>query len=129
MNPGVEGKAYPRTKLAVDPDRVDRFAAVVGQTVAGVPPTFATIAEFSVFGQIVADPELGLDFDRVVHGNQEFVVHRPFRMGEILDVSPRIAAIRERGDTGFLTIEVELTSDGEPVATARATMVERTATP
>jgi hypothetical protein len=34
----------------------------------------------------------------------------------------------ERGGNGFLTIEVTVTgADGEPVATARSTMIERAA--
>jgi len=54
------------------------------------------------------------------------VWHRPVVVGETLEVRPRIAAIRERGGNGFLTIEVTLWGAlGEPVATARATMIER----
>jgi acyl dehydratase len=76
----------------------------------------------------VSDPELGLDFSRVVHGDQEYVWHRPVVVGETLEVRPRIAAIRERGSNGFLTIEVTLWgAGGEPVATTRATMIERAA--
>jgi MaoC dehydratase-like protein len=128
MNVGVEGKAYPSSTLTIDPDRVRAFAGVVGQTVPGVPPTFVTVAEFGVFEGIIDDPELDLDFERVVHGDQEYVWHRPLEVGETLVVAPRIVAIRERGGHGFVTIEVELLSeDGDPVATARATMIERAA--
>ena len=126
MNAEVEGKEYPSTTLTVEAERMRAFAAVVGQTAPGVPPTFATVAEFAVFGQIVSDPELDLDFTRVVHGDEEYVWHRPPAVGETLAVAARIAAIRERGGHGFLTIEMDLTSAaGEPVATARATMIER----
>jgi hypothetical protein len=126
MNADVEGRAYPSTTLTVEPARVRGFAGVVGQEQAGVPPTFLTVAEFAAFGAIIADPDLDLDFDRVVHGDQEYVWHRPLEMGETLVASPRIAAIRERGGHGFVTIEVELTSaKGEPVATTRATLIER----
>jgi acyl dehydratase len=126
VNAGVEGRAYPSTTLVVEPEHVRRFADAVGQQPPGVPPTFLTVAEFAVFGSIISDPDLGLDFGRVVHGDQEYVWHRPLEVGETLVLAPRIAAIRERGGNGFLTIEVEITSpDGEPVATTRATMIER----
>ena len=128
MNAGAEGKTYPRATVAVGADRIQDFAEVVGQTVPGVPPTFITVAEFAVFGDIINDPELDLDFARVVHGDQEYVWHRPLEVGETLVATPRIAAIRERAGHGFVTIEVTLTSqDGAPVATARATMIERAA--
>jgi acyl dehydratase len=126
VNPDVEGRAYPSTTLVVEAERVGRFASAVGQRPPGVPPTFLTCAEFAVFGTIISDPDLALDFGRVVHGDQEYVWHRPLEVGETLVVAPRIAAIRERAGNGFLTIELEITSpDGEPVATTRATMVER----
>jgi hypothetical protein len=126
MNPDVQGRVYPGTTLTVTPEHVASFARVVGQDEPGVPPTFLTVAEFAVFGSIVADPELELDFERVVHGDQEYEWHRPLRVGEALEVVSRIASIRERGANGFLTIEVDVTAaDGEHVATARATMIER----
>ena len=126
MNANAVGKRYPSTTMTVDPERVRAFAEAVGQTAPGVPPTFATVAEFAVFGQIVSDPELDLDFARVVHGDEEYVWHRPPAVGETLVVASRIAAIRERGGHGFVTIEMDLMSAaGEPVATAHATMIER----
>jgi acyl dehydratase len=126
MDASLAGRSYPTISFEVAPTHVERFAAAVGQTVPGVPPTFLTAAEFDVFGPIVGDPDLGLDFSRVVHGDQEYVWHRPLVVGETLVVAPRIAAIRERGGNGFLTIEVTLSdAEGAPVATARATMIER----
>ena len=126
MNAEVAGKEYPSITFEVDAARVARFASVVGQTIAGVPPTFLTAAEFGVFDPIVRDPELALDFTRVVHGDQEYQWHRPLVVGETLEVGSRIAAIRERGGTGFLTIEVTLSdAAGQIVATTRATMIER----
>jgi acyl dehydratase len=74
----------------------------------------------------VADPRLDLDFSKVVHGSQEYVYERPLREGERLTIRPRIASIRTRGSTGFLTIEMELIDDsGETVAFVRSSMVER----
>ena len=128
MNADVEGKVYPTSTVTIEPDAVRAFADVLGQSAPGVPPTFLTVAEFGVFGDVIADPELDLDFARVVHGEQEYVWHRPLEPGERLVVEPRIASIRERGGHGFLTIEVGVRSaEGEPVATTRATMVERAA--
>lgn len=128
MNAALEGKAYPDTTFTVDEERVDLFRAAVGEPGEIVPPTFATAAEFAVFPLIVGDPELGLDFARVVHAEQEYVWRRPFRMGEALTVRSRIASIRQKAGNGFLTIQTELLDrDGELVVLARATMIERAA--
>jgi len=126
MNAALEGKVYPDTTFTVDEERVDLFRAAVGEVGEIVPPTFATAAEFAVFPLIVGDAELGLDFTRVVHAEQEYEWRRPFRMGEALTVRSRIAAIRQKAGNGFLAIHTELLDgDGELVVLARATMIER----
>ena len=126
MNAALEGKVYPDTTFTVDEERVDLFRAAVGEVGEIVPPTFATAAEFAVFPLIVGDAELGLDFTRVVHAEQEYEWRRPFRMGEALTVRSRIAAIRQKAGNGFLAIHTELVDgDGELVVLARATMIER----
>jgi acyl dehydratase len=127
MNPAVQGKVYPEVPFVVDAARVAAFRAVVGQG-SGVPPTFVTAAEFSVFPAIVGDPELELDFTRVVHGTQEYVYARPLVEGETLTVRPRIESIRGRGGNGFLTVVMELVgANGEIVCTARSMMIQRAA--
>jgi acyl dehydratase len=125
MNRSVAGKVYPEASFMVDPERVAAFR-VVFEEPTGVPVTFATAAEFSVMPHIVEDPELGLDFTRVLHGNQEYAFQRPLREGETLTVRARIDAIRELGGNAFLTIVMELVgSDGHVACTAKSTMIER----
>ena len=126
MNAALEGKVYPDTTFTVDEERVDLFRAAVGEAGEIVPLTFATAAEFAVFPLIAGDAELGLDFTRVVHVEQEYEWRRPFRMGEVLTVRSRIASIRQKAGNGFLTIHTELLDgDGELVVLARATMIGR----
>jgi len=126
MDPAAEGITYPDLRFTVDPDRVTAFARVVGQDAPGVPPTFLTAAEFTVIPQVIGDPRLALDFTRVVHGTQEYVLERPLRVGETLVLSPSLESVRVRAGTGFLTIRVDVCDEaGAPVATARAMMIER----
>ena len=126
MDPAAEGITYPDLRFTVDPDRVAAFARVVGQDEPGVPPTFLTAAEFTVIPRIVGDPRLALDFTRVVHGTQEYVLERPLRVGETLVLSPSLESVRVRAGTGFLTIRVDVRdATGAPVGTARAMMIER----
>jgi len=125
MLASAEGKIYPEVTFHVDPDRVDAFRRVFGLQ-AGVPPTFATAAEFIALPRIVGDPELDLDFARVVHGSQEYAHHRPLVQGETLAVRTRLESIRIKGSNGFLTIVTDLVgADGEIACTARSTMIER----
>jgi acyl dehydratase len=125
MNPQAAGKTYPEELFAVDPERVAAFREIFGGS-EGVPPTFVTVAEFQVMPRIVADPELGLDLSRVLHGSQEYRFSRPLREGESLQVRTRIDSIRVRAGNAFLVIVTELAGeDGEVACTARSTMIER----
>lgn len=125
MNPAAQGKVYPALTFVVDPARVAAFAALFGQA-GGVPPTFVTSVEFAVIPQVVADPEVGLDFTRVVHGSQRYEHHRPVRAGETLSATVEIESVKIRGATGFLTLLTRVfDADGARVCTARSSMVER----
>jgi hypothetical protein len=125
VNPSAAGKVYPERSFTVDPARVAAFRAVVDGTGSGVPVTFVTAAEFDVLPDIVGDPELGLDFSRVLHGSQEYVFVRPLAEGETLRIRARIDAIRAMAGNGFVTIVTELLGDDGVVCTARSTMIER----
>lgn len=125
VNPQAEGTTYPDAAFEVDPERVRAFRAVFGLT-EGVPPTFLTAAEFSVFPQVLGDPALGLDFSRVLHGGQSYELVRPLREGETLVVRARIDSVRVRAGTGFVVIAMDLFDEaGDEVAHTRSTMIER----
>jgi hypothetical protein len=127
MNPAAAGKTYPATTFTVDPQRVAAFRKIFEEA-EGVPATFVTVAEFAVMPQIVADPELALDFSRVLHGSQEYEFRRPLEEGETLQVRCRLASIRALGGNARLVLVTELAEPGgDIVCTARSTLIERAA--
>jgi len=71
---------------------------------AWLPPTFLTVADFTLFPTIVADPYLGLDSSRVIHGDQEHEWPRPPRVGQALAARARSLGVAA-GPTigGFIT--------------------------
>jgi hypothetical protein len=127
MNQAAVGKTYPPITLVVDPGRVARFTEVVdADGVPGVPPTFVTGGEFATFPQIVDDPDLGLDFSKVLHGEQQYEWRRALVPGETLTVTAHVSQIRQRGPLGFCTIESEIRDEGGAlVVLARCTFLER----
>jgi acyl dehydratase len=142
LNPAVRGREYPAVTLTVDRDHVVRFAEAVGEEsplvrdpeaarAAGypeqlAPPTFVATLQFGATAQVVADPELGLDYTRVVHGEQEFEWRRPVHVGEVLSAVPKVAEVYARGPHEFLVIEVEVrAASGETVVTSRSTLISR----
>ena len=127
MNAAAAGKTYPGSTFVVDPRRVGAFRAVFDEDTGG-PATFATAAEFSMIPEIVADPEVGIDFTRVLHGGQEYAFERPLREGESLTVESTIESIKGFGGNSILVLVTRLAEpSGVVVCTARSTLIERAA--
>ncbi len=142
LNQSLKGKEYQEIPFRVERDRVTQFARAVGEDdpvfngaeaakAAGFGeqvafPTFPTVMQILASAQVVVDPELGLDYTRVVHGEQEYEWKRPIVVGDELRATPRIADMYSRGPNEFLVIEAEITAaDGEVVCVARSTLLSR----
>ena len=127
MNLQAEGRVYPAVELVIDPDRVRAFGlAVLAPEGLGVPPTFATAAEFAAFPAIISDPDLGLDFSRVVHGDQRFTFTRPIVAGDELTAQLTVTSVKSLGGNDMVTSESVITdAHGEHVVTATSTLVVR----
>jgi hypothetical protein len=90
------------------------------------PPTFAIVLTNSGVRQLVEDPELGLDFSRVVHGDQRFAYHRPINAGDLLTCVSVIEEITSRGGHDFLLARTDVTGeDGGLVVTGWSRLVVR----
>ena len=111
LNAALVGRSYPPTApYLVGREKVREFATAVGDTnpacfdVAAAqalgyadivaPPTFAFVVAYAGSSKAALDPELGLDYTRVVHGEQRFVFERPIVAGDALVATARIEAIR-----------------------------------
>ncbi len=142
----IIGTELGTTTFPVERGKIREFATAIGDQnpifmdenaakAAGyadiiAPPTFLTIVGFKFGPSIVLDPELGLDYTRVVHGEQEFELRRPIVPGDRLVGKPRIASIAAKGKNEYLTYEASIeTESGEEVAIARSTIVSRGTAP
>jgi acyl dehydratase len=112
-----------------DPSPVyrDRDAAVAaGYPDVIAPPTFPIVVTMASSGSAVADPELGINYAMVVHGEQRFEYTRPLRAGDVVTAQSTIESIREVGRNVLMNTRTELrTVAGEHVCTAFSIIVER----
>jgi acyl dehydratase len=139
------GRSYPPTPAyEVGREKIREFAEAVGDTnpaytdVAAAralghpdviaPPTFVFSIAFKAAGQVVEDPQLGLDYSRVVHGDQRFVYSRPVRAGDRLSVTSTIEAVRSMAGNDILDVRGEVhDASGEHVVTTHIKLVARAA--
>ncbi|MFG2511420.1 MaoC family dehydratase N-terminal domain-containing protein [Streptomyces sp. NPDC048584] len=137
------GRSYPPTEpYEVGREKIREFAEAVGDANPAytdaeaakalghpdviAPPTFVFAITFKAAGQVVADPRLGLDYSRVVHGDQKFAYVRPVRAGDLLTVTSTIETIRSMGGNDILDIRGEVHDQhGEHVVTAWTKLVAR----
>jgi acyl dehydratase len=104
----------------------DREAAVkAGYPDVIAPPTFAIIISMASTKTVQDDPDLGLDYSMVVHGEQRFSYSRPLHAGDVVVATSTVESIRAVGST-FMTFSTDIsTVDGEHVCTVKAVIVER----
>lgn len=139
MNPDRIGHRYAPYTYEVSREKVREYAAATGvadpvyaadarDVPAGeivAPPTFAacfTVGDSG--GAIHGDPELGAHRN-LVHGSQEYAFSRPIRVGDVLECTPWIVDINDRGRMELLTLQIDVVdaTDGSPVLTSRGTII------
>ncbi|WP_030903959.1 MaoC family dehydratase N-terminal domain-containing protein [Streptomyces sp. NRRL F-5126] len=139
------GRSFPPTApYEVGREKIREFAEAIGETAAVhtdpeaakalghpdviAPPTFVFTITYRAAGEVIADPELGLDFSRVVHGSQKFAYVRPVRAGDRLTVTSTIEAATTRAGSDFVDLRGDVhDASGERVATAWMKLVARAA--
>lgn len=143
VNPAVEGRTYrmPGTHR-VTAEEISRFARAVGASAdehfsreaaqrAGfadvvATPTFAVTLAQRAEAEFMRDPEAGVDFSRLVHGEEGFVHHAPIVAGDELVAETSVQRIRSAGGHDMVTLETTVsTSAGEPRATTKSVVVIR----
>jgi acyl dehydratase len=126
------GKAYPPSTYAVGREKIREYALAVGETnplhldveharVAGhrdlvAPPMFCVVYCGVALGPVMFDPEVGIDFARLLHSAQEFRWGPLVVAGDEIETTMTVKDISARGDMGFYTFEsVSTNQDGDTV--------------
>jgi acyl dehydratase len=143
VNPELQGRAFPpvapylvgrekvrefaRAVLADSPLHVDVEAArAAGYSDLVAPPTFPIVVQQTTLEQLLNEPDAGIDFARVVHGDQRFSYTRPIVAGDELTATLAVTSIKVLGGNAMVTSESTIVdADGEHVVTAVSSLVVR----
>ena len=120
-------REFSRAVFATSPINLDPEAArAAGYSDIVAPPTFAVVIQESTLAQLLAEPDAGIDFTRVVHGDQRFTYTRPIVAGDELTATLRVASVKSLGGHSMVTAESSIVdSIGAHVVTAISTLVVR----
>jgi acyl dehydratase len=143
VNPELQGRAFPptapylvgrekirefaRAVFASNPINVDVDAArAAGYADLVAPPTFPVVVQEAALAQLLAEPDAGIDFSRVVHGDQRFTYTRPVVAGDELTATLTVTAVKSLGAHSMVTAESAIAdADGAHVVTSTSTLVVR----
>jgi acyl dehydratase len=143
LNASFIGRVYPsRGTYLVGREKVREFARAVrsespvsldveAARAAGFPDlvapvTFPIALAMKAAEVVIMDPELGLDYSAVVHGEQGFSFARPLMAGDELEIVVTIENIRSAAGNDMITVRADATTlDGEHVVTATMLLVAR----
>ncbi len=131
----IQGLALPPTEpYLVGREKVREFADAVhasplhSSPPSGeiAPPTFPIVIQQRTLDQLLAQPGTGIDFSRVVHGDQSFDFARPIVAGDELTGRLTVTRVATLGGNSMVTAETVITdAAGDLVVTAVSTLVVR----
>jgi acyl dehydratase len=143
LNMAYEGRTFPPTEpYRVGREKIREFADAIGATDGAyrdpaaaralghpdviAPPTFPMVITMPASRLISDDPDLGLDYTRMVHGDQRFTYVRPIVAGDELTCVVRIEKLTSRAGLDSVSLRLDIaTTAGEPVVTAWSKLVAR----
>ena len=143
VNPELQGRVFPRTApylvgrekirefsravLSTNPINFDVDAAqAAGHSDLVAPTTFPVVVQEATLAQLLAEPDAGIDFSRVVHGEQRFTYTRAIVAGDELTATLTVSSVKSLGGHNMVTADSEIVdADGKHVVTAISTLVVR----
>jgi len=142
MNTDVVGKTYAPTTYAVGREKVREYARAVGETnplhldpgaarEAGyddvvAPPMFAVVYAMPAVAEGMFDPDVGIDFSRLVHTGQAFTWGPLVVAGDEVSTTVSVKDVSERRGAGFFVFEsVSENQHGKTVCTGTWSNVVR----
>ena len=142
MDESKKGKTYPPLEYEVGREKIREYANAVGEhnpvyhdreaaKAAGfrdvvAPPMFAVVYSAAAVAPGVLDPEVGINFARMLHGGQEFVWGEPVCSGDTITTQATLENLYERAGMEFYVFEsVSTNQDGAEVARGTWTNIVR----
>jgi hypothetical protein len=125
LNPDLVGRTFTSAEsVTVTEQAIRKFAEVIGETNFDVaPPTFTISITLDQSQSLLQDS--GLDWTRVVHGEQKFVLNRAIVPGDVFICSSTIESARNVAGNEIVTVRSDLHADTQLVVSTWSTLVVR----
>jgi hypothetical protein len=127
LNPDSVGRTFEgANSVTVTQSEIDAFGAVIGEPDTSIaPPTFSIRISLEQSQSILSDPSIGLDWTRVVHGDQKFEIFSPIRAGDTFTCASTIESYRVAAGNEIVTVRSDLKSGSTIAVSSWSTLVVR----
>ena len=127
LNPDSVGRTFEGAEsITVTQSEIDAFAAVICETDTSIaPPTFSIRISLEQSQSILSDPAIGLDWTRVVHGDQKFEIFTPIKGGDTFTCASTIESYRVAAGNEIVTVRSDLKVGNEIALSSWSTLVVR----
>jgi acyl dehydratase len=143
LAPENVGKTWKGFTYEVGLEKIREYANAIGESApvhhdreaakeAGfrdvvAPPMFVVVYSAGAMGPAIFDPDVGMDFARMLHGSQEFVWGEPVVAGDTIttDVEWKDLSEKDDGKKFFVFESVSRNQDGDEVVRATWTNIVR----
>jgi acyl dehydratase len=136
------GKTWKGFTYEVGLEKIREYANAVGESApvhhhreaareAGfrdvvAPPMFAVVYSAGAMGPAIFDPDVGMDFARMLHGSQQFVWGEPVCAGDSVTTDVEWKDLSEKDGKQFFVFEsVSRNQDGDEVVRGTWTNIVR----
>jgi acyl dehydratase len=134
LNTELVGKKYEPLTYEVTAEAIAKYAEAtndlneryLGGDDVVAPPVFPIVPAGQAFAPALFDPELQVNFLRLVHGSEEHIFHKPLRAGTTLTLAAEVESIEQKESGETLTLKADLVDgDGDLAVEVRGIMFIR----
>ena len=136
------GKTWKGFTYEVGLEKIREYANAIGETGAVhhdrsaakdagfrdvvAPPMFVVVYSAGAMGPAIFDPDVGMNFARMLHGSQQFVWGEPVCAGDAITTDVEWKDLSEKDDKQFFVFEsVSRNQEGQEVARGTWTNIVR----
>ena len=125
LNPDLVGRTFKgATRTTITAEAIATFAEALSEPNTDLaPPTFAITISLDQSKSLLV--ESGLDWNRVVHGDQRFLINKPLIAGAKIKCDSTIESARVLAGNEIVTVRSDLLEYDEVVVSSWSTLVFR----
>ena len=125
LNPDLVGRTFEGpTSTTITAEAISAFAIALGEPETQLaPPTFAITISLEQSQSLLENS--GLDWSRVVHGDQRFLINRPLIAGSQITCNSTIESARVVAVNEIVTVRSDLIENDEVAVSTWSTLVFR----